>query len=66
MLWLVVFLLDFALRPKIVLASFFQVDSCAPDLGVDWSNWLPSQALNSTRRAMHLAKDYLGIELVRF
>ncbi|VDO08057.1 unnamed protein product, partial [Brugia timori] len=31
------------------------VDSCAPDLGVDWRNWLPSQALHSTRTAMNLA-----------
>ncbi|VIO86121.1 Filamin/ABP280 repeat family protein [Brugia malayi] len=37
------------------------VDSCAPDLGVDWRNWLPSQALHSTRTAMNLAKDYLNI-----
>uniref|UniRef100_A0A158Q7V9 Calponin-homology (CH) domain-containing protein n=1 Tax=Elaeophora elaphi TaxID=1147741 RepID=A0A158Q7V9_9BILA len=37
------------------------VDSCAPDLAVDWRNWLPSQALHSTRTAMHLAKDYLNI-----
>uniref|UniRef100_A0A915Q2T4 Calponin-homology (CH) domain-containing protein n=1 Tax=Setaria digitata TaxID=48799 RepID=A0A915Q2T4_9BILA len=37
------------------------VDSCAPDLGVDWRNWLPSQALHSTCTAMHLAKDHLSI-----
>uniref|UniRef100_A0A8R1XX00 Calponin-homology (CH) domain-containing protein n=1 Tax=Onchocerca volvulus TaxID=6282 RepID=A0A8R1XX00_ONCVO len=37
------------------------VDSCAPDLEVDWRNWLPSQALHSTRTAMHLAKAYLKI-----
>ncbi|KAM3726784.1 Filamin-A [Dirofilaria immitis] len=37
------------------------VDSCAPDLEVGWRNWLPSQALNSTRTAMHLAKEYFNI-----
>ncbi|VDM16356.1 unnamed protein product [Wuchereria bancrofti] len=42
------------------------VDSCAPDLGVNWRNWLPSQALHSTRTAMNLAKDYLNIAPVRF
>ncbi|VDK87865.1 unnamed protein product [Litomosoides sigmodontis] len=37
------------------------IDSCVPDLKLDWRNWLPSQALQSTRTAMQLAKDYLNI-----
>nr|CDQ02091.1 BMA-FLN-1, isoform a [Brugia malayi] len=37
------------------------VDSCAPDLEVDWRKWLPSQALQSTLTAMRLASDYLGV-----
>lgn len=49
-----------------IVLTNFQVDSCAPDLGVDWRNWLPSQALHSTRTAVHLADDYLGVAPVSF
>uniref|UniRef100_A0A0R3RZ00 Filamin-A n=1 Tax=Elaeophora elaphi TaxID=1147741 RepID=A0A0R3RZ00_9BILA len=37
------------------------VNSCAPDLEVGWQKWLPSDALQSTRTAMRLANDYLGV-----
>ncbi|MCP9257858.1 FiLamiN (Actin binding protein) [Dirofilaria immitis] len=37
------------------------VDSCAPDLKIDWRKWSPSQALQSTFTAMQLANDYLGV-----
>ncbi|KAL3998459.1 Filamin/ABP280 repeat family protein [Acanthocheilonema viteae] len=37
------------------------VDSCAPDLKVDWRKWLPSEALQSTHTAMQLANEYLGV-----
>ncbi|VDN01002.1 unnamed protein product [Thelazia callipaeda] len=37
------------------------VDSCIPELQVNWQNWLPSQALHSTRTAMNLAKEYLNV-----
>lgn len=66
-LWLVTFLLDFILyRPISFQQVFFQVDSCVPDLKVEWRNWLPSQALQSTRTAMQLANDYLNIAPVHF
>uniref|UniRef100_F1KPN0 Filamin-A n=1 Tax=Ascaris suum TaxID=6253 RepID=F1KPN0_ASCSU len=37
------------------------VDSCAPDLHLGWRDWIPPDALHSTRTAMQLAEKHLDI-----
>ncbi|VDK63044.1 unnamed protein product [Anisakis simplex] len=37
------------------------VDSCAPELHIGWRDWIPSEALQSTKTAMHLADEYLDV-----
>jgi hypothetical protein len=46
--------------------SLFQVEACAPGLNPDWRNWDPRDALETTRTAMKLAQQYLGVEPVIF
>uniref|UniRef100_A0A158R5Z9 Filamin-A n=1 Tax=Syphacia muris TaxID=451379 RepID=A0A158R5Z9_9BILA len=37
------------------------VDSCVPDIHLDWREWVPVNALESTRKAMQIATDRLNV-----